>query len=414
MLFVPRETRIAGSPDRPLSHRPDPVRSFDSSLLRSASMDIGRSTSMMAQHRATLVAKHERTTRLTDRPPLIELHSVRTQKFQPFDTCTQSHDVSFPFEKLPTELRLMILRFIILPHGLRAFASPLSNDDPAYEPARRARLKHLREEDVVPTGVFRTTKWISAMALHIFDKEFCVHFNILATTINCRWEEYRGPFSSQISARQSQLLSRTNNYQLNLGGWLALFEYEMDPRVQAGTTVSSRLLKESLRQICDALAKNRDLRRLVVTMPCLCTVTNGQSWTSQVLSGTLDYLSPLQRLRLVESVRLLPTPGFQSNSDIQICRQPACSHFVDCVRAQMGCPRGEELTDRERKWKKIKAIGNLAPESTPARHLLVECWEHLDEGSPEEFNAYTEDVMRLLESAHRRQQLSQLYLNMYC
>ena len=246
MLFVPRETRIAGSPDRPLSHRPDPVRSFDSSLLRSASMDIGRSTSMMAQHRATLVAKHERTTRLTDRPPLIELHSVRTQKFQPFDTCTQSHDVSFPFEKLPTELRLMILRFIILPHGLRAFASPLSNDDPAYEPARRARLKHLREEDVVPTGVFRTTKWISAMALHIFDKEFCVHFNILATTINCRWEEYRGPFSSQISARQSQLLSRTNNYQLNLGGWLALFEYEMDPRVQAGTTVSSRLLKESL------------------------------------------------------------------------------------------------------------------------------------------------------------------------
>ena len=209
-------------------------------------MDIGRSTSMMAQHRATLVAKHERTSRLTDRPPLIELHSVRTQKFQPFDTCTQSHDVSFPFEKLPTELRLMILRFIILPHGLRAFASPLSNDDPAYEPARRARLKHLREEDVVPTGVFRTTKWISAMALHIFDKEFCVHFNILATTINCRWEEYRGPFSSQISARQSQLLSRTNNYQLNLGGWLALFEYEMDPRVQAGTTVSSRLLKESL------------------------------------------------------------------------------------------------------------------------------------------------------------------------
>lgn len=129
-------------------------------------------------------------------------------------------DTSFPFEKLPTKLQLVILRFTMPQHGLRAFSSPLGLHDPAYELVRQARLEELRQEDTVPVGLFYTNKLVSTQALHIFNQEVYVHINLTRRTISCFRAEHHGRFPCrQVSLRQSQTLGSVRNVQINLGGW---------------------------------------------------------------------------------------------------------------------------------------------------------------------------------------------------
>ncbi len=155
------------------------------------------------------------------RPP-----STPSQMLQPSDQQAKLADTSFPFEKLPTELQLMILRFTMPQHGVRAFSSPLRMHDPAYESARQARLNELQQEDTVPMGVFCTNKLISAQALHVFNHEVYFHFNLTRRTINSFREEYSGRFPCQVSHRQLQILDSVRNVQINLGGWHGATETE--------------------------------------------------------------------------------------------------------------------------------------------------------------------------------------------
>ncbi|KAI4277514.1 MAG: hypothetical protein LQ337_001732 [Flavoplaca oasis] len=147
-------------------------------------------------------------------------------------------------------------------HGLRAFSSPLQMHDPAYGSARQARLEELQQEDTPATGLFCTNRSISAQALHIFNSEVYVHINPTRRTINCLREEYCGPFPCQVSPRQSHILGSVSNVQINLGGWLAAIETDV-AIFQIDMKRGYKLLKESLRQICDAMTKNRNLQRLI-------------------------------------------------------------------------------------------------------------------------------------------------------
>ncbi|KAL9029694.1 MAG: hypothetical protein Q9180_006999 [Flavoplaca navasiana] len=280
--------------------------------------------------------------------PQAGLRSTQGQMIQSSDTQAKSADSSFPFEKLPTELQLMILRFTMPHHGLRAFSSPLSMHDPVYKSARKARLEELQQEDTAPTGVFRTNRSISAQALHIFDSEVYVHINVTMRTISCLREEYRGRFPCQVSPRQSHILGSVSNVQINLAGWFGPTEIDYGI-FQIDVKRSYRLLKESVRQICDAITKNQNLQRLIVTLPCHCCLMNIAQPATQLLAYTLDYLTPLKRLCVAHTVNLLPTAGFESSPEVVVCLQPACSYLADTLQAQLSQLSGEELTsERER------------------------------------------------------------------
>ncbi|KAL8878503.1 MAG: hypothetical protein Q9198_003698 [Flavoplaca austrocitrina] len=302
--------------------------------------------------------------------------STQGQMLQSSDTQAKSADTSFPFEKLPTELQLIILRFTMPQYGLRAFSSPFPMHDPAYKSARKARLEELQQEDTAPTGVFRTNRSISAQALHIFNSEIYVHINLTIRTINCLREEYRGHFSCQISPRQSHILGSMSNVQINLGGWLGATEIAFGI-VKMDVKRSYRLLKESLRRICDAMTKNRNLQRLIVTLPCHCCLMNIALPATQLLAYILDYLTPLRRLRVAHTVNLLPTAGFVSSPEVVVCRQPACSHLANTIQTQFIQLSGEELTSRERKWKQIKDIANFEPNHNSVEIAALTFWQQL-------------------------------------
>ena len=352
---------------------------------------------------STSLADHHIYTQLLamDTSPQASQRSTQGQMLQSSDTQLKSADTSFPFEKLPTELQLTILRLTMPQQGLRAFSSPLRMHDPAYESARQARLEELQHEDITPTGVFRTNRWISAQALHIFHREVSVHINLTTRTINCFGEEYCGRFPCQVSPRQSHILGSVSNVQINLGGWLSATETDFGI-FQTDTERSYKLLKESLRQICDAMTNNQNLQRLTITLPCHCCLMNIAQTDTQLLAYTLIYLTPLRRLRVAHTVDLLPTAGFGSSPEVVVCRQPACSRLADTIQTQFSQLSGEGLTSREKKWKQIKAIANFEPNPNCVEMAVQTFWEQLEEGNHEDFEKIVDYTLSRLQRAYQR------------
>ncbi|KAL8840176.1 MAG: hypothetical protein Q9176_004024 [Flavoplaca citrina] len=325
------------------------------------------------------------------------LRSTQGQMLQSSDTQAKSADTSFPFEKLPTELQLMILRFTMPQHGLRAFSSPLPMHDPAYESARQARLEELQQEDTAPTGVFRTNRSISAQALHIFNSEVYLHINPTMRTINClREEHYCGSFLCQVSPRQSHILGSVSNVQINLGSWLGATEIDFGI-VQMDAKRSYRLLKETLRQICDAMTGNPNLQRLIVTLPCHCFLMNIAQPATQLLAYTLDYLTPLRRLCVAHTINLLPTAGFGSSPEVVVCRRPACSHLANTIQTQFTRLSGEELTCAEEKWKQIKAIANFKPNRNSVEIAVITFWQQLLADNHQDFKKIMDHTLARLQ-----------------
>ncbi|KAI4240073.1 MAG: hypothetical protein L6R42_011589, partial [Xanthoria sp. 1 TBL-2021] len=305
------------------------------------------------------------------------------------ETHPQPDDTKFPFEKLPTELRLMVLQFTMPQHGLPPAASPcVISHRPTNIREYGISLTQLKEEDIVPTSLFRVSKWISAQALHIFNRTVYMHINISVAMIITGSEATIGLFLSQMSARQVQHMKCMRSYQINL-------------RLPGGLTHKRaeyrQWLKERLRLTCDALMRNKDLQQLVVTFPCLCLLPSGVGWASQALSDSMDDLAPLERLHVVKPVTYLPAQETFTTTDVRICHQPGCLQLAHHVQAHMSRLDGEEPNDREKKWKRIKAIASLPRGSSHAGSLVKSFYRHLDSDSPEKLDARAEYTMEKLE-----------------
>ncbi|KAL8774125.1 MAG: hypothetical protein Q9209_001233 [Squamulea sp. 1 TL-2023] len=302
----------------------------------------------------------------------------------------------FPFEKLPMELKLMVLRFTIPKHGLRSLALPLGFTNAVLKSTEHAYVKQMREEDAVPTGLFQTSKWISAQTRNIFTCEVYLHIDVYPLKTWCYGKESSGPFFSQLSAEQTVLMKRMRKYKINIRGWDGL---SMDNKV-----LSYRLLKENLRDVCDGLMENENLQQLTFSIPCLCSApsVDGHLRTSEALPTTLEYLSPLARLRVLQPVTFFP--AHSSDPDAQPCRRPICLQLVHSVQAQMNHLNGKELEFRESWWKWIKATQTQIASSADACRLLGKFWDALEAGNDEEFAARAKYISIRLKGIRGRQE----------
>ncbi|KAL8755731.1 MAG: hypothetical protein Q9199_003445 [Rusavskia elegans] len=102
-------------------------------------------------------------TRKPDSGPLG--HKNKNAYIQPAEsTCT------FPFEKLPAELQVMVIRLTMPQKGLR-----FQREDRKYYNATRGKRKWwyswTRQEDSVPTALFLTNHHLSAIALDTLYRE---------------------------------------------------------------------------------------------------------------------------------------------------------------------------------------------------------------------------------------------------
>ncbi|KAL8778727.1 MAG: hypothetical protein Q9213_007280 [Squamulea squamosa] len=305
----------------------------------------------------------------------------------------------FLFEKLPTELKLMVLRFTMPKHDLRSRALPLGSTNAVLRSAQQAYVKQPREEeDAIPTRLFQTSKWISVQARNIFTCEVYLHIDVYPLKTCCYGKESSGPFFSQLSAEQAVLMKRMRKYKINIRGWDGLF---IDNNESA--LFSYHLVRENLREVCDGLMKNENLQQLIFSIPCVCSAPNadGHLQTPQALSTTLAYLSPLTRLRVAEPVTFFPEHRF--DPDAQPCCRPICQQLAHSVEAQMSHLDGEELDLRESMWKRIKATQKLIASPAYARRVIGEFWFVLKDDNDEEFVARANGIIRRLERIHRRQ-----------
>ncbi|KAL8673297.1 MAG: hypothetical protein Q9224_007531 [Gallowayella concinna] len=304
--------------------------------------------------------------------------------------------VGFPFEKLPVELQLRVLSFSMPQHGLRSEGFTLQRWDPRYEPRRKAWVRKLREEDIVPTNIFQANKSIAARALDVFNRELYMHIDVYPDYTSCRSEyEPSVLFPTQVSAKRLQHLKAMRMYQINVRIDDMWYYESGELRPHEDMYSWQRcMLKESLRLISDPLSSNKNLQRLTVTIPCLCVLKEAGPVT-QARSHIVDLLRPLKRLRVVKPVQLIPVCGCDSLMDLEICNRPDCLHFAHCVGTELGQLKGEALSFREETWKRIKAAAGLIEpyrrvEEEKAPHALVHTfWSKLDQGNREEFDTLT-------------------------
>ncbi|KAL8876179.1 MAG: hypothetical protein Q9192_008910, partial [Flavoplaca navasiana] len=183
-----------------------------------------------------------------------------------------THKNAFPFEKLPPELQLEVVRFTMPPTGLRPGSrdnAPQIQDDPTdADKLDRYVLKGER----VPVRLFRVSKAMSAMALSIFHKEVPLHVDVSKWAIwhfqgePLDWDE-DDLFPCQLQIRERPQFKHAQNYHINVildDRWFAVIDEEND------YSAFQRYMKERLRLVCDALANNNAIQTLTVTIPCLC------------------------------------------------------------------------------------------------------------------------------------------------
>ncbi|KAL8910965.1 MAG: hypothetical protein Q9171_003776 [Xanthocarpia ochracea] len=172
---------------------------------------------------------------------------------------------TFPFEKLPAELQLMVIRFAMPPNGL-------------YLRPGLTGSTHKREQ--VPVSLFRTSKSMSAMASQIFYNELHLHIGLFssATWYMMGKPDIRNPrpryiwnpvyhLPSQLQIQESHQYRRIRYCHINFT--LEGISFAEDISMEECRT-RFKISKARLRLICDALAHNHSIQRLIVTIPCLC------------------------------------------------------------------------------------------------------------------------------------------------
>ena len=300
---------------------------------------------------------------------------------------------TFPFGKLPAELQLMIIRFSMPQDGLRSIRRRNQNNEPPpSEPVRRSSI---------PTGLFRTNHYLSAVSLDTFHSEVCMYIGVsLRRTICCGHWLNRCPFPARIPPCNAHFFTSMRHYQLNIRYGDAILDKSLQKE-----------MKENLRLVSDMLSENSNIKHLTVTFPCHC------SWycrcsghcqcamrdTSQVVAAVMDFLSPLKRIKVANTVSFKPACGPYTNAEDGICNETRCLKLAHTMEASLSQLTGEALNHREATWKRIKAMERPHYSWTPSNFdyskSLHKFCSILEGTSDENFKFWTKRHIEALERA---------------
>ncbi|KAL8889273.1 MAG: hypothetical protein Q9215_003439 [Flavoplaca cf. flavocitrina] len=299
---------------------------------------------------------------------------------------------TFPFDKLPAELQLMVIRFAMPEDGLRSISHRNKEyEPPPSQPIRRASI---------PTALFRTNHYLSAVSLDTFHREVCMHIGVSPKKITCsgHWVTTH-PFPARISPSKAHFFTSMRKYQLNIR-----------PGEIRPNKPMQKNMKEQLRRASDMLAENDDIKHLTVTFPCHCTWSCHCSVrclcalrdTSRVFAAVLDFLSPLKRIKVAKTVIFKPASGLFIDAEDDNCNENRCLDLAHIVEASMSQLIGEALTPREATWQRIKAMELPHDSWTPTDFnyysFLNEFFrKRLEGNSDEEFKLWTKRYIETFE-----------------
>ncbi|KAL8672013.1 MAG: hypothetical protein Q9168_003518 [Polycauliona sp. 1 TL-2023] len=277
---------------------------------------------------------------------------------------------AFPFEKLPAELQLEVVRYAMPPNGLPCGRLPYMTELSKGDQVR------------VPVNLFRVSRSMSAMALWTFYNDTLFHIEIsLWGVVYFRGKPLRLDEShyrpSQLQLQGLPQFRRARSFQINV----VICRRTNDD--------FQPTLKDRLRLVCDALADNPMIQRLTVTIPCLCgprpIIFKPQDSTP---SRILDILSPLKRVKVARPLKfevIIQNNNYRANTSLIPCKHPVCQRLTHHVQQVMGRLDGMQLTHEEETWKRIKELDLGRPKnlvlkfrSSKSSQLLENLWDRLN------------------------------------
>lgn len=292
----------------------------------------------------------------------------------------------FPFEKLPEELRIKVLRYVlplpgILPRSPRAPPNStltFDQDEDWTQDENGAFWEYLDNLEIpvnsnnagVLLPLILVNNRLAELASATFTDNVpmiinitptCLHF--LETLNSLLWE-----FPTYKSFLYIQHFREMRTFELNLDfdeiWWSDWFEEKLDPEEHIWWARP----KEWLRTTCDLLAANNNIRQLTVRLPCLCALETPEL-VSQAEKIMLNLLSPLQRVCTANPLRFLWQHKHQSIDHEMPSQQLQSSFGEQCMaedlvkklQEKLGQLTGEGLNHPEGTWKRIKTMRRTRP-----------------------------------------------------
>ncbi|KAL8949498.1 MAG: hypothetical protein Q9222_004396 [Ikaeria aurantiellina] len=276
----------------------------------------------------------------------------------------------FPLEKLPPEIRYMIFRFAMPDDRGLPLHSPIydwndPNDtyggDHDYLEFDRRSIddEETKNPEPIPRGLFRANRLLSGEALQIFKKHFFFRMDVSSFGISARCGKTKDLwwFNGHKVLARWRPFKCIQNYHINIKSNARSSSFEPRYADLSNTPpnyqVCTENTREWLRLICDELLHNNIIRNLTITAPCACTLKKA-GLVPKDPTHALDLFSPLKRLRLNNPVKISLHNDIHNQGIQDSCSQPQCLEMLQDLRAMIGRLQGEELNDREAKWKEIK------------------------------------------------------------
>ncbi|KAL8911146.1 MAG: hypothetical protein Q9171_003637 [Xanthocarpia ochracea] len=307
---------------------------------------------------------------------------------------------SFPFEKLPTELKLMIVQLAMPQHGLRPMCRFTRSEERHNATDNKLWYKKHQREGL-PTSLFYTNKWLSAAALatayqqvpfciniypwgiRFHDRSiFCVDFKRTPPSSSVQTYHFR----SHIYFKELRQFRFMRNYRLNVlhdASWNRTCTLEDR---DATYTRDCRIFKEQLRLISDSLAVNDNIQSLSISVPCCCS-SRVDHQPGEPYFRTLESLKPLRRLRVTKPLVLRAvydngSDGLKGDVWLNACSRPGCQHLAEVFQASLGHLDGDQLTHEEETWRRIKDMhqGHAKIARSKTIRSLHNLWEQLNLG----------------------------------
>ena len=220
------------------------------------------------------------------------------------DAQASAAEASFPFQDLPIELQIMVLRMAMPTNGV--------------VPASSGRYDHWEpSHNRIPVALLSVNKAFSSLARSIIENEVFVNFEMspdngaYPSMIKVLGRLLLGvpPFRSNVSLKDTQHLKNLCNFELTIGAdhvspWGFIRDRNhSDPSFP--WDLQCYIYKEQMRLVCDTLAfSTKAIRHLRVRFPCLCSPWSVPT-TNDALAlerKMIDFLAPLRRLRVAEPV----------------------------------------------------------------------------------------------------------------
>ena len=306
----------------------------------------------------------------------------------------------FTFEKLPTELKLMIVQFAMPQHGLRPMCRFTRSQERHNATDNKLWYKKHQREGL-PTSLFYTNKWLSAAALATAYQHvpFCINIypwgirfhdrsiycvNFKRTPPSSSVQTYH--FRSHICFEELRQFRFMRSYRLNILHDASWKQNCTQEDRDATYTRDCRIFKEQLRLISDSLAVNDNIESLSISVPCCCS-SRVDHQAGEPYFRTLESLMPLRRLRVTKPVVLRAVydngfDGLKGDMWLNACSRPGCPHLAEVFQASLGHLDGEQLTHEEETWKRIKDMDQGRAKIPGSRTIrsLHRLWEQLNLG----------------------------------